>query len=232
MKDVVCLAVNKDRYNGTQVICHAGTWMQHTQHKHENSMMLTHHQNVYVVCFITDFKLLKNIATWSNVWLMPELNHLYKWFKSIITIMRFTCKTHEFSQFGFLKSRSVLMHMSGFKNSSWAKLVELGGIEPPTSCVQGRRSPSWAIAPFYWSFFCCSALYLSLFQSRTDVRSFNRYGVRLDQQKKSCVKNSRKSLFHFPVNLLIMENVILSRLDEGACEAYTSMWVISFVQAG
>ena len=26
-------------------------------------------------------------------------------------------------------------------------MVEPGGIEPPTSCVQGRRSPSWAMAP-------------------------------------------------------------------------------------
>ena len=26
-------------------------------------------------------------------------------------------------------------------------LVELCGIEPQTSCVQGKRSPSWAIAP-------------------------------------------------------------------------------------
>jgi len=24
----------------------------------------------------------------------------------------------------------------------WENLVEPGGIEPPTSCVQGRRSPS------------------------------------------------------------------------------------------
>ena len=37
------------------------------------------------------------------------------------------------------------------------QLVELRGIEPRTSCVQGRRSPSWAIAPFYWSFSCYSA---------------------------------------------------------------------------
>ena len=28
------------------------------------------------------------------------------------------------------------------------KLVELKGIEPLTSCLQGRRSPSWAIAPY------------------------------------------------------------------------------------
>ena len=33
-------------------------------------------------------------------------------------------------------------------------LVELGGIEPPTSCVQGRRSPSWAITPNNYSISC------------------------------------------------------------------------------
>ena len=27
-------------------------------------------------------------------------------------------------------------------------MVELSGIEPLTSCVQGRRSPSWAKAPY------------------------------------------------------------------------------------
>ena len=28
-----------------------------------------------------------------------------------------------------------------------SKLVEIVGIEPATSCLQGRRSPSWAISP-------------------------------------------------------------------------------------
>ena len=32
-------------------------------------------------------------------------------------------------------------------------MVELCGIEPQTSCVQSRRSPSWAIAPFYDFFY-------------------------------------------------------------------------------
>ena len=27
-------------------------------------------------------------------------------------------------------------------------MVEVNGIEPLTSCVQGRRSPSWAIPPY------------------------------------------------------------------------------------
>ena len=32
--------------------------------------------------------------------------------------------------------------------SDFRKLVEIVGIEPATSCLQGRRSPSWAISPF------------------------------------------------------------------------------------
>ncbi len=39
-------------------------------------------------------------------------------------------------------------------------MVEPGGIEPPTSCVQGRRSPSWAMAPFNLSIFLHAALLL------------------------------------------------------------------------
>ena len=34
-------------------------------------------------------------------------------------------------------------------------MVELGGLEPPTSCMPCKRSPSWAIAPlvFFFIFF-------------------------------------------------------------------------------
>jgi hypothetical protein len=39
-------------------------------------------------------------------------------------------------------------------------MVEPGGIEPPTSCVQGRRSPSWAMAPFDWYSFPYATLLL------------------------------------------------------------------------
>ena len=35
-------------------------------------------------------------------------------------------------------------------------VVEISGIEPLTSCVQGRRSPSWAISP-------CHRLFITLF---------------------------------------------------------------------
>ena len=33
-------------------------------------------------------------------------------------------------------------------------LVEINGIEPLTSCLQGRRSPSWAIPPFTFCMLC------------------------------------------------------------------------------
>ena len=39
-------------------------------------------------------------------------------------------------------------------------MVEISGIEPLTSCVQGRRSPSWAISP-------CHRLFITLFTSIT-----------------------------------------------------------------
>ena len=37
-------------------------------------------------------------------------------------------------------------------------LVENSGIEPLTSCVQSRRSPSWANSPDKWSIFGCSCV--------------------------------------------------------------------------
>ena len=38
-------------------------------------------------------------------------------------------------------------------HSSMKKVVEVNGIEPMTSCVQGRRSPSWATPPILnWEF--------------------------------------------------------------------------------
>ena len=43
----------------------------------------------------------------------------------------------------------------GLQSISSLKLVEISGIEPLTSCLQGRRSPSWAKPPdlhlqFFW----------------------------------------------------------------------------------
>ena len=36
-----------------------------------------------------------------------------------------------------------------FKFLKKEKMVEPGRIELPTSCVQGKRSPSWAMAPMF-----------------------------------------------------------------------------------
>lgn len=33
------------------------------------------------------------------------------------------------------------------KSLSWPKVVEMSGVEPPTSALQGQRSPSWATSP-------------------------------------------------------------------------------------
>ena len=107
-------------------------------------------------------------------------------------------RSAEFSEVGFLKPRSVCQYVSGFKNSRSGNLVELRGIEPRTSCVQGRRSPSWAIAPFNWPFLYDSSLRLSLVQSRTDVRSFSHSRARLDSHKKSCVKLVQEVWFLIP----------------------------------
>ena len=35
--------------------------------------------------------------------------------------------------------------------SQFLFVVEISGIEPLTSCLQGRRSPSWAKPPYLWS---------------------------------------------------------------------------------
>ena len=45
--------------------------------------------------------------------------------------------------------RSISWTLSSILKSpqAWIVLVEIVGIEPATSCLQGRRSPSWAISP-------------------------------------------------------------------------------------
>ena len=45
----------------------------------------------------------------------------------------------------------IRLFLSNFQRSLFTainKMVELSGIEPLTSCVQNRRSPSWAITPY------------------------------------------------------------------------------------
>ena len=41
-------------------------------------------------------------------------------------------------------------------------LVEISGIEPLTSCLQGRRSPSWAKPPYRRNQICVCRIYFSL----------------------------------------------------------------------
>ena len=61
-------------------------------------------------------------------------------------------KTSEISKLLKNKIIKALKIIALKKSQATAKsklMVEPGGIEPPTSCVQGRRSPSWAMAPWF-----------------------------------------------------------------------------------
>ena len=51
-------------------------------------------------------------------------------------------------QNGLEPSTSRLSVVCSSQLSYWPLLVEISGIEPLTSCLQGRRSPSWAKPPF------------------------------------------------------------------------------------
>ena len=114
--------------------------------------------------------------------------------KKVLTIYIYqttSCRDkYKFVEVGFWECRSMLSACEAVSKFKIRKLVELSGIEPLTSCVQGRRSPSWAIAPFYLSFLSTAALPLSLVLSHTWVCSLTRSGGCLAFDKKSCVKNS------------------------------------------
>ena len=60
--------------------------------------------------------------------------------------------------------RSVLKYMSRSAKCFSSKMVENNGIEPMTSCVQSRRSPSWANSPDKWVFWvvCAKCFWWSL----------------------------------------------------------------------
>ena len=51
-------------------------------------------------------------------------------------------------QNGLEPSTSRLSVVCSSQLSYWPILVEISGIEPLTSCLQGRRSPSWAKPPY------------------------------------------------------------------------------------
>jgi hypothetical protein len=52
-----------------------------------------------------------------------------------------------FVQFGLRRRRSVLLHVRWQLSPSWAKLVGLGGFEPPTSPLSGVRSNQLSYRP-------------------------------------------------------------------------------------
>ena len=89
-------------------------------------------------------------------------------------------------------------------------MVEPGGIEPPTSCVQGRRSPSWAMAPWLTIFHLKIYLVgLGRFELPTSPLS----GVRSNQLSYRpkdiswCLVALRAKLGHNPGLLLISDNL-------------------------
>ena len=53
----------------------------------------------------------------------------------------------DFVQVGFFKLRSIHQYVSDFENSRCAKLVGLGGFEPPTSPLSGVRSNQLSYRP-------------------------------------------------------------------------------------
>ena len=62
-------------------------------------------------------------------------------------------------QNGLEPSTSRLSVVCSSQLSYWPILVEISGIEPLTSCLQGRRSPSWAKPP-YPSPYCLGTLFV------------------------------------------------------------------------
>lgn len=75
-------------------------------------------------------------------------NPLFLWSAAaLLEHDKVACLTLYFIQIGFLGRRRVHQHMSITKNSSWIKLVGLGGFEPPTSPLSGVRSNQLSYRP-------------------------------------------------------------------------------------
>ena len=70
--------------------------------------------------------------------------------------LRILCK-HQMLPCGFVSPLPNKPASLGFAGGPLVLLVESTGIEPVTSCLQGRRSPSWANPP---GFFFCSDTFL------------------------------------------------------------------------
>ena len=52
-------------------------------------------------------------------------------------------------KYSFWVSRDSMKFQISLELQSISCLVEISGIEPLTSCLQGRRSPSWAKPPYF-----------------------------------------------------------------------------------
>ena len=135
---------------------------------------------------------------WINIFVDPlktsEISKLLKnkIYKPMINYIR--------QSFGFKK----------FNTTAIIIMVEPGGIEPPTSCVQGRRSPSWAMAPWLTIFHLKIYLVgLGRFELPTSPLS----GVRSNQLSYRpkdiswCLVALRAKLGHNPGLLLISDNL-------------------------
>ena len=73
---------------------------------------------------------------------------------SLSSLLQFQIIKEPYSEEHLVNARCKLsmnsLHMTSpeITKVMFNQLVELRGIEPRTSCVQGRRSPSWAITPW------------------------------------------------------------------------------------
>ena len=89
---------------------------------------------------------------------------------------------------------TLYFKLSPYKTKRIIPVVEINGIEPLTSCLQSRRSPSWAkppcINPYFHELFICGSL-LRLFvlfisTMKTLVRAFKiKQRIELDNIRKS-----------------------------------------------
>ena len=105
----------------------------------------TRELNVLLYCFtsLLQIQIIKERRSRRDVWLMPELKHPKD--VSVLTpgivILPYSLKSPNCSGWTMVSAKCAPAHESeaSFKLGN---LVEPGGIEPPTSCVQGRLSPS------------------------------------------------------------------------------------------
>ena len=93
----------------------------------------------------------------------PEFQHLnFKCWNSCLTVisdkLNFCFAKILVGQSGLEPPTSRLSVVCSNQLSYWPILVEISGIEPLTSCLQSRRSPSWAKPPYLFVRFRQSCL--------------------------------------------------------------------------